>query len=352
MIEGIGASYFAQNYAALRSQRNDKSSTAAAPKEDGASKTTATRSFSEQVSPNTAIPPDNNVKTAIHTKIPAQATTEVERDENFSFGANMIFLASSGGSSAGYGADGSFAGRSMAACVDESSTPENPVVYVEAWEDNVNKAYRVEIDQIDLSRATRVEVAAMLEYHKHSISDDAYLGFIDVALSPDAETEPSMTGTIDFFGECEKYMSYVWMRDVKLSFSPDETMQERFIETGKKMTATSEEMTRICAVQDAAIVRGEPIGPHLFSSDDRDAATRRYEEIFGAVAPSFVEAENEQTQAWDDFFDERDARAAVRRPRERMDAAASERASRPNLDAVADDAKAMVNTTRNLEKTG
>ena len=358
MIDGIGASYFAQNYAALRSQRNDRSTTVAISKEDDASKNALARSFSEQVSGNASIPPDNNVKTAIHSTqeplsppaVSMESTTEVEKDENFSFGANMMFLAALGGHG-GYNKNGSFDGRSIAACVSEASTPENPVMYVETWEGNVNKAYQVEINKIDLTRATRVEVAAMLEYHKHSISDDAYIGFINVALSPDAETEPSMTDTIDFFSECEKQMSYVWMRDVELSFSSDKTMQERFIETGRKMTATSEEMTRICQVQDAAIARGEALGPHLFSSDDKNASAVRYEEIFGAAASSFVETGNEQTRVWDDFFDERDARAARRSQAERGDAKVSDSSLHrlPDPEAIADDAQV---TKDNSEKTG
>ncbi|MDR3165579.1 MAG: hypothetical protein LBU13_08370 [Synergistaceae bacterium] len=51
--------------------------------------------------------------------------------------------------------------RAIYGCVDKSSTPENPVMYMETVVDGVVKAYRVELNKIDLSDATLVEAFAL-----------------------------------------------------------------------------------------------------------------------------------------------------------------------------------------------
>ncbi len=135
---------------------------------------------------------------------------------------------------------GSFEGYSIDAGMSETSTPENPIVYVETWEDGVNKAYEVEVNKIDLTRATRVEIAAMLEYNKHSVPEAVYWDFISQTIAPDMSTNPSFSDTINFFDACEKYINYVnygASSQVRLSHSPDKTTQEQFLETVKPMQA-------------------------------------------------------------------------------------------------------------------
>ena len=205
---------------------------------------------------------------------------------------------------------GSFEGYSIDAGMSETSTPENPIVYVETWEDGVNKAYEVEVNKIDLTRATRVEIAAMLEYNKHSVPEAVYWDFISQTIAPDMSTNPSFSDTINFFDACEKYINYVnygASSQVRLSHSPDKTTQEQFLETVKPMTSARARMDAICAWQDERIAKGLP----LIDPTKGGGFTDDTGEIFKSTAHTlkthaFDETQDLQVQAWNDLWDKRE----------------------------------------------
>ncbi len=108
------------------------------------------------------------------------------------------------------------------ACVDDSSTPENPVIYVETVENSVRSAHKIDINKIDLSNMTRAEGFALCRYvgSSGSSSKDVspYLNLIDLFrgfLGPGGieramrgEDPESFQEKVNLFNElAEKYLS-------------------------------------------------------------------------------------------------------------------------------------------------
>lgn len=299
MVGSIGSFFFQQNYVSKNYQgKHELTDCDTTQQSEGVSKPA---SFYELVAKPLLPAADTTIKTAVNvmklqasSSDSANATTKVDNfDINYSSGNLMVLCWTDkyGGSREGY---------SVAAWVSEDSTPENPQVYVETWEDGICNTYCVEIDKINLNQVTRIEAAAMLEYHKFSMPPLTFITLINCTVAPDRVANPSMNDTINFFSECEKYASYVGLPPINLSDSSGKSTQEQFSGTIKRMTMANERMAEIVTIQDWEA--RNPVG-----NNDSQANNAGKIFKFREYAPN--EALNQQSEVWDDIFDERDERA-------------------------------------------